>query len=79
MREPTNVVDMGLVEVIEITEGRVRIELVLTDPSCLHFGALQRFITDALLGLGGVESVEVYASTNVLWTPDRAVRHGGKK
>jgi len=78
MREPTNIVDMGLVELIQITEDRVRVELVLTDPSCLHFGALQRFITDALLGMDGVESVEVRASTNVLWTPDRAI-HGGKK
>jgi metal-sulfur cluster biosynthetic enzyme len=74
MREPTNVVDMGLVEDIDIDGGRVRVEVVLTDPSCLHFGAMQRFITDALTALAGVDEVEVRASTSVLWTPDRRSR-----
>lgn len=77
MREPTNITDMGLLEHIEISvinsAVRVRVELVLTDPSCLHFGAMQRFITDALLHLDGVDEVEVRASTTVLWSPDRVV------
>lgn len=71
MREPTNITDMGLVEQVDVTGGRVCVELVLTDPSCLHFGAMQRFITDALLDLDGVDEVEVRASTSVLWTPER--------
>ncbi len=73
MREPTNITDMGLLEHVEIDGGRVRVELVLTDPSCLHFGAMQRFITDALLHVDGVDEVEVRASTTVLWSPDRVV------
>jgi metal-sulfur cluster biosynthetic enzyme len=44
---------------------------VLTDPSCVHFTGLRRYITDVVLKLPGVESVEVAISTTILWTPDR--------
>ncbi|MBA3744349.1 iron-sulfur cluster assembly protein [Sporichthya sp.] len=71
MREPTNITDMGLVERVDVAGARVEVELVLTDPSCLHYGAMRRFITDALLELEGVDEVEVRASTTVLWSPDR--------
>jgi len=71
MREPTNITDMGLVERVTVEGDRVTVELVLTDPSCLHFAAMQRFITDTLLGLEGVREVDVHASTRLLWTPDR--------
>jgi hypothetical protein len=47
------------------------VELVLTDPSCVHFTGLRRYITDVLLKLPGVDSVEVAISTTILWTPDR--------
>lgn len=79
MREPTNITDMGLLEHVDIAGGRVWVELVLTDPSCLHFGAMQRFITDALMHLDGVDEVEVRASTTVLWSPDRSAEHGGSE
>lgn len=78
MREPTNITDMGLVERVEVDGGRVSVELVLTDPSCLHFGAMARFITDELLGLDGVTSVQVTVSTTVLWTPDRSENATGE-
>lgn len=71
MREPTNITDMGLVEKVVVTGDKVLVELVLTDPSCLHFGAMQRFIRDAVLGLDGVTEVDVRISPWVLWTPDR--------
>jgi metal-sulfur cluster biosynthetic enzyme len=45
--------------------------LVLTDPSCVHFGGMRRYITDVLLELPGVDVVEVAISTTTLWTPDR--------
>jgi metal-sulfur cluster biosynthetic enzyme len=71
MREPIDICAMGLVESVECREGRVRIELVLTDPSCVHFTGLRRYIGDVVGALPGVESVEVRASTTQLWTPDR--------
>ena len=71
MREPIDICAMGLVEEVTVTGDRVRVELVLTDPSCVHFGGLRRYITDVLLQLPGVTEVEVAISATVLWTPDR--------
>jgi metal-sulfur cluster biosynthetic enzyme len=71
MREPVDICEMGLVDEISITDGRVRVVLVLTDPSCVHFTGLRRYITDVLLELPGVDAVEVTISTTTLWTPDR--------
>ena len=68
---PTNLVDMGLIDRVEISDGAVEVELVLTDASCIHFASMQRFIADTLLELDGVKAVNVTASTTVLWTPDR--------
>jgi metal-sulfur cluster biosynthetic enzyme len=75
MRTPIDICEMGLVDEISCSDGRVRVELVLTDASCVHFGGLRRYITDVLLELPGVDTVEVTASTTKLWTPDR--RSGG--
>jgi metal-sulfur cluster biosynthetic enzyme len=73
MRAPTDIYEMGLVDEIRIEGGSVRVELVLTDPSCAHFLSMRRYIDDALTELEGVESVEVVISTTKLWTPDRRV------
>ena len=71
LREKDDIVSMGLVEHIECGNGHVRVELVLTDASCVHFAGLQRFIADVLADLPGVGTVEVTASRTKLWTPDR--------
>jgi len=71
MREPVDICEMGLVDEISITGGQVRVVLVLTDPSCVHFTGLRRYITDVLLELPGVDAVQVTISTTTLWTPDR--------
>lgn len=71
MREPIDICDMGLVDEIVIGDGHVRVVLVLTDASCVHFSGLQRYIGDVLRELPGVDTVEVVASTTELWTPDR--------
>jgi metal-sulfur cluster biosynthetic enzyme len=74
MHAPLSVVEMGLVDSIRIDRGKVAIELVLTDASCVHFSSLRRYITDAVSDLDGVESVEVTPSSTKLWTPDRLQR-----
>jgi metal-sulfur cluster biosynthetic enzyme len=71
MRAPLDICEMGLVDEISCSGGRVRVVLVLTDPSCVHFGGMRRYITDVLLELPGVDAVEVAISTTTLWTPDR--------
>jgi metal-sulfur cluster biosynthetic enzyme len=74
MRAPMDITEMGLIEEVEIDGPRVAVTLVLTDPSCVHFSAMQRYIRDELLALDGVEDVSVTASVRSLWTPDRISR-----
>ena len=74
MRDPIDIVEMGLVEQIQCHNGEVWVELVLTDPSCVHFSGLRRYIADVVGALPGVVSVDVTASTTVLWAPDRRQR-----
>lgn len=71
MREPIDICEMGLVDEVTYGDGHVRVVLVLTDPSCVHFSGLKRYITDVLSRLPEVNTVEVAASTTKLWTPDR--------
>jgi len=71
MRQPIDICQMGLVDEVECADGHVRVVLVLTDTSCVHYSELKRYITDVLSRLPGVRSVEVTASTTKLWTPDR--------
>nr|WP_275404231.1 iron-sulfur cluster assembly protein [Pseudonocardia acidicola] len=71
MRQQDDIVRMGLVDEIDCRDGHVRVVLVLTDASCVHFAGLQRYITDVLTALPGVDSVQVTASRTEMWTPDR--------
>lgn len=73
MRQQDDIMQMGLVDEIECRGGDVRVVLVLTDASCVHFAGLQRYIRDVLTALPGVDSVEVTASSTKMWTPDRRV------
>jgi metal-sulfur cluster biosynthetic enzyme len=74
MGRPTDICEMGLIEDVRIEGSRVQVTLVLTDPSCVHFTAMQRYISDALLELDGVSEVAVSMSTTQLWTPERRER-----
>src|SRR5918996_721888 len=74
MRTPMDVVEMGLIGEVRIEGGHVTVELVLTDPSCVHFRSMSTYIRDVLTGLDGIESVDVVQTTSTLWTPDRVQR-----
>jgi metal-sulfur cluster biosynthetic enzyme len=71
MGTPANICEMGLVEDVTLHEGRARVVLCLTDPACINYGRIARYVTDALMQLDAVEAVEVTQTTEVLWTPDR--------
>lgn len=69
--KPISIVDMGLIELIEVTGEHAEITLCLTDAACVHFAGMQRFIRDELLDLPEISSVEVRQTLDQLWTPDR--------
>ena len=58
-------------EEVVIDGGHVHVVLVLTDPSCVHFLGMRRYIVDVLTALAGVDTVDVSMSTTQLWTSDR--------
>jgi metal-sulfur cluster biosynthetic enzyme len=70
MGSPQSIVDMGLIESITIEGSAVRVCLVRTDPYCVHFTVMRRYITEVLDPIDGVEEVDVTMSTAQLWTPD---------
>jgi metal-sulfur cluster biosynthetic enzyme len=63
---------MGLIERLSLTDGTARVVLCLTDPGCINYATIARYITDALMELDEVRAVEVSHTTDTLWTPDRA-------
>jgi metal-sulfur cluster biosynthetic enzyme len=75
MGNPANICEMGLVEQVTLTDGTARVVLCLTDPACINYGRIRQYITDVLLQLEAVKSVEVTHTTEVLWTPDRVKRN----
>ena len=79
MRTPLSVLEMGLVNSVHIEGGRVCIEIVLTDASCVHWSSMRDYIADAVGDVDGVQSVEVVLSSTSLWTPDRLQRKEEQK
>ena len=69
--KPISIVEMGLIERVEVTDGHAEITLCLTDAACVHFSGMQRFIQDELLDLPEIDSVAVKQTLEQLWTPDR--------
>lgn len=68
---PTNIVDMGLVDKVEMGGGAVKITMCLTDAGCVHFTGMQHYMRDALTDLDFVHDIEIVQTLEKLWTPDR--------
>lgn len=60
-----NIVDLGLIYGIAIHGSRVTVSMTLTSPGCPMQESLARGVKSALLGLEGIDDVEV----NVVWEP----------
>ena len=67
-----NIVDLGLVYTIEVTEGKdVHIEMTLTSPGCPSGPEIMSEVQRAAEGLEGVGAVDVELVWTPYWTPDR--------
>jgi metal-sulfur cluster biosynthetic enzyme len=71
MGRPINIRQMGLIEELSLTGATARVVLCLTDPGCINYAQIARYITDALMELDEVHAVEISHTTEMLWTPDR--------
>jgi metal-sulfur cluster biosynthetic enzyme len=63
MGTPANIWEMGLVEEDTLQGGRARVVLCLTNPACINYAAIARYVTDALMQLNAVDAVEVTQTT----------------
>jgi len=70
MNRPTDIVSLGLIESIGIHAGRVEIMMILTDPNCLFFTSIEKYVTDVVMEVPGVTEVDVDISGTTLWSED---------
>jgi metal-sulfur cluster biosynthetic enzyme len=66
-----SIVDMGVVEEVRVEGSHVAVDLVLTTGWCPFVVSMSSAIPDRLKQLDGVETVEVRAVWDPVWTMDR--------
>jgi ring-1,2-phenylacetyl-CoA epoxidase subunit PaaD len=72
-----SVVDLGMVRRVEVSGGRVRVELLPTFVGCPALDLIRRAVADRLEALAPV--VEVEATFAEPWTSDRITPEGRRK
>lgn len=74
---PVNIVDLGLIYGIEITEnGKVNILMTLTAPGCPIGDTIAYEIKDKLMQIDGITDVDVEITFEPPWTLDRITEEG---
>ncbi|MCS7244684.1 MAG: iron-sulfur cluster assembly protein [candidate division WOR-3 bacterium] len=74
---PVNIVDLGLIYGIEITEeGKVDILMTLTAPGCPIGDTIAFEIKDKLMQIEGITDVNVEITFEPPWTMDRITEDG---
>ncbi len=72
-----NVVDLGLIYNIEISEDNdVAITMTLTTPGCPLHDSIERGVRYSLQGLEEIRNVDVNVVWEPAWTPDRMTPEG---
>jgi radical SAM protein len=66
-----SIVDLGLVYGVETAGERVHVTMTLTAPGCPIHDALTDWVRRAVLGIPGVEQVDVTLTFDPPWTPAR--------
>lgn len=66
-----NIVDLGMVEQVDQTNGHLRVQMVLTSPGCPLSDSIAQAVEATLLALPGVETVLVEFPPGIQWHPRR--------
>jgi metal-sulfur cluster biosynthetic enzyme len=66
-----NIVDLGLVYGVEITDGDIRIEMTLTSPGCPAGPMITNDVYRVVRALEGVKDVSIDIVWEPYWTPER--------
>jgi metal-sulfur cluster biosynthetic enzyme len=75
---PVNVVDLGLVYNIDVTEGNVYVQMTLTAPGCGMGPMIAQQAEWRIAEMEGVEDVKVEMTFDPPWTQD-LISEDGKK
>lgn len=65
-----NIVEMGLVDSIDVSDTQVTVELRLTQPACFQVGYLQSEIEDHVGSLPDVDAVTLETDDGHEWDPE---------
>jgi metal-sulfur cluster biosynthetic enzyme len=68
---PINIVDLGLVYAVAVEGTHAYVRMTLTAPGCPMADEVEVQVRDAMLGVPGIESVDVDVVTAPPWTPER--------
>lgn len=69
---PISILDLGLVESIDVEDGVVNIDLLLTSQLCTYFLDMSDEVVERVETLDGVDRVEVHQDTSgEVWTQER--------
>jgi ring-1,2-phenylacetyl-CoA epoxidase subunit PaaD len=72
-----SVVDLGMIEAVDVTDGRIRVELLPTFIGCPAVDLIRDSVAARLESFG--RPVDVDVSFRVPWTSDRITRAGREK
>lgn len=74
-----SVVDMGLLRSVDMTDGRARIELLLTSGWCPFAARVLDAVKEAAEAVPGVDSADVEIVWDEAWTTDRLSPEAARK
>ena len=74
-----NIVDLGLIHRVDITDTVVTITLVVTSPFCPFLEVIDRMIKEALLPFSRIDKVIVVVDDSIMWNHDMMTDQGKKK
>lgn len=66
-----NIVDLGLVQLMDVNDSRIYVGLIMTTPACPQGGAICQDAMDAVRRVAGATAVDVELLHSPFWTPDR--------
>lgn len=66
-----NVVDLGLIYDLQISDGNIYILMTLTTPGCPLHDSIVGGVKRALENIDGIRDVKVEVTWNPPWTPER--------
>ncbi|MBI4287995.1 MAG: metal-sulfur cluster assembly factor [Chloroflexi bacterium] len=75
---PLNIVDLGLVYGVDVSEERVRVQMTLTAPGCPLHSTISNDVKKRVLSLKGVKDAQVDMVWEPRWTAERISPEGKK-